>query len=61
MNSGRGERVGCVVNVGGGRLDAVDGDDFQGVGIFLVVGVAEVTDGVGAAGDALDEDIVILG
>ena len=66
MNSGRASGVYSPGLGGlGGGLDAavatVDRDGLEGVGVLLVVGVAEVAGRTLGAGDTLDQDVVVLG
>ena len=61
MNSGRARGyspLSAVCCVGG---HAVDGEGLEGALVLVEVGKAEVADGVRAAFDALDQDVVVFG
>ena len=55
-----GERILAGLSGFGIRFDAIDGEGLQVALIFLEVSIAEVTDGIGTAFNALDEDVVVF-
>ena len=56
-----GQGVGAVVDIGLGGFDIVDSQGLEGVGVFVEVSVAEVTDGELVASHTLNENVVIFG
>ena len=61
MNSGRARGYFAALGSLGGGRDAIDGEGLDQAFVLGEVGIAEVADGVGAAFDALDEDVVVFG
>ena len=60
MNSGRARWIFTGLGGLGIRFDTINGEGFEFALVFLKISVAEISDGIGAAFDALDEDIVIF-
>ncbi len=56
-----GERVRVVFGGLGGGGNAIDRESLEQVLVLVVVGEAEVADGVGRAFDTLDEDVIVFG